>query len=157
MAPEGVRSSCPAVPSRAPAESRSGSPPRSPRDATHLGGRWGSLMAPTTACVPVTHRLSGFTDSTRQHLPSVTASGFALGWVGPTGRGARCCDSGGCSVLQCMQGARARQLGAIPSPGKAERAGGAGIALAVPRFLGSVSKTVATTHLITVRDCIPTC
>lgn len=38
----------------------------------------GEYDGPTINCVPVTHRLSGFMDSTSKCLQSVTALGFAL-------------------------------------------------------------------------------
>lgn len=107
----------PAIPSGAPVES--GLAHHSALQGMPLPRRaLGEFDGPTTNCIPVTHRLSSFTCSTRKQLQSVMASGFAPGWVGPMGHGVCCCDLGGCSVLQCMRGARARQLCAIPSPGK---------------------------------------
>lgn len=45
-----------------------------------------------------------------------------------------CCDLGGWAVIQCMHRAPARRLCTMPSPGKAERVGGAAIAVVALGF-----------------------
>lgn len=114
---------------------------------------WGEFDGPTANCVPVTHRLSCFTDSTHKCLQSVMASGLALAWGRPMGHGGvswvdaqyfRVCQGSCQAVLSNTQ------------PRKSNEGWRSRTCTSNTKIWDSVSKTGATTHLIILCDCIQT-